>query len=324
MTTPRIVAAMDYLDEDLITEAIADKPSQKNHTRWKSIAAIAACMVMVMGSLLTVEAASGGVSNFFAPLFGVTQTDLIDNIGLPIHASASADGYTLTANAVIGDRYNMAVVYTLTRDDGQPITEDLYFTSWKTDVCSDSSGGGSLIPVMNQDDPRQLYFIESWSRSKSMLDRYVTVSFSNLAINREGPDDLVIATGPWEFNYTLRYKDSTVKVPAKHANVTDKAGNHYQINKILLSPIGLHLEGLYLDPTSHEAATPNSFQVAVKKTDGTAIPLDDFNISCSFSEKKKSSPIDFQAMFEAPIPLSEIDALIICDTEFPTKQDDNS
>lgn len=41
-------------------------------------------------------------------------------------ASVTVNGYTLTADAVIGDRYNIANVYTLTRDDGQPSGERLF------------------------------------------------------------------------------------------------------------------------------------------------------------------------------------------------------
>ena len=312
MKVPRISNAMEYIDEDLISQAADDRPKQKRAFRWKPMAA-AACIAVMMGSLFTVQAANGSVSNLLAPLFGIAQTEIVDDIGIPVGVSASADGYTLTADAVIGDRYNVAIVYTLTRDDGQPIEEDLYFKGWKTDVISGASGGGSLVPIENQENSGKRIFVESWKCSKPVIGRYVSASFSDLAINREGADDPVVADGPWELNYTLRYRDSTVKVPVHKLRVTDSDAKEYQINKIWISPIGLSLKGRCFDPQGNH--TMDSFQAVIKKTDGTTVLLKEFSKGIHLKEGAQAGDINYQALFPQPIPLDEIETLIICDIE---------
>ena len=56
----------------------------------------------------------------FAPIFGgsAAQTEVIDKIGHPIGAGDTDNGVTITADAIIGDAYNAAIVYTIRRDDG--------------------------------------------------------------------------------------------------------------------------------------------------------------------------------------------------------------
>lgn len=319
MNTSRIVSAMENIDEELIVEAGKYKTAGRKNIRLKFVAALAAC-VAVMSSFIIVQAENGGVSNLFAPLFGTAQTEIINNIGTPIGASVSADGYTLSADAVIGDRYNMAVVYTLRRDDGQPITEDLYFKQWETDVCSHASGGGTLTPMDSGNG--QLSFIETWNSSKAMIGKYITVSFGDLTINCEGVDDPVIAAGPWQFSYTLRYQDSSIRVPAKHAKITDDEGNEYQIDKILISPIGLHIEGKISGKYWEKKETRQKIEVSVKKKDGAAEPLCNFgtgSFGYSSSGKKQAISFRYETIFEEPLRLNEIESLKIGGKEFPIK-----
>lgn len=317
MNTPRIVNAMENIDDELIAEAGRYKGPQKKNIRWKFAAALAAC-VAVMSSFIIVQAENGGVSNLFAPLFGTAQTEIIDNIGTPIGAFVSADGYTLSADAVIGDRHNMAVIYTLRRDDGKPITEDLYFKQWETDVCRHASGGGTLTPIEGENG--QLAFIETWNSSKAMIGKYITVSFGDLTLNGEGADDPVIAAGPWQFSYTLRYKDSSIRVPAKHEKITDEEGNEYRIDKILISPIGLHMEGKISGGSWEEGETRQNVAVLVKRKNGSAEALGNFgtgSFGYSSSGKKQSVSFRYETIFEEPLRLDEMEALIIGGKEFP-------
>lgn len=58
----------------------------------------------------------------FAGLFGggAAETEIIDQIGYPIGASATSNGVTITADAIVGDTYSYAIVYSIRRDDGEP------------------------------------------------------------------------------------------------------------------------------------------------------------------------------------------------------------
>ena len=155
--------------------------------------ALAAAAVLLAGAV-SAEVADGTVSNLLAPLFGGAQTDLVDDIGHPVEASATAGGYTLTVDAVIGDRYHMAVVYTLTRNDGEPLPEEIYFGSWSNSVLK-GSGGGSLETRRTEDTPaNQIHLIERWSSAAPLFRRTATAVFADLAA-AGGEEEGAVLTG---------------------------------------------------------------------------------------------------------------------------------
>lgn len=284
--------------------------------RWKPLVA-AVLAVVLLAIPVSAEVVNGYVSNLLAPLFGGTQTEIVDKIGKPIGASATADGYTMTADAVIGDQYNVAIVYTLSRDDGQPIPEGTHFEEWDTDIIWGASGAGSLTQVKNQEDPSKLHFIESWSRESPLIGRYVSAYFSKLEIYNENGEDTPIADGPWKLNYTLRYEDTSVRIPVNKLKVTDADGDNYRINEVIISLVGLRINGVILDPKWREEPPFKDFKVSIKTKDGAVTLLADHSSGGHYTEGDKSAKFRFNAMFEIPIELKDIEALIVCDIEYP-------
>ena len=310
----KLYDAITEIHDEYILDA--ENASKKRQSfRWKPL--VAAVLVIVLLAIpVSAEVVNGYVSNLLAPLFGGAQTEIVDKIGKPIGATVTADGYTLTADAVIGDQYNVAIVYTLSRDDGQPIPEGTHFAEWDTDIIWGASGGGSLTQVKNEEDPSKLHFIESWSRESPLIGRYVSAYFSELEIYNENGEDIPIADGPWELKYTLRYEDTSVNIPVNALKVTDTNGKNYQINKILISNVGLRLEGVIFDPQWRGEPPFGAFEVCVRTKDGTDTLLEDTNAGGGYSVGDKTAKFHFNAMFEIPFELKEIDALIICGTEY--------
>ena len=309
----KLYDAITEIHDEYILDA--ENASKKRQSfRWKPL--VAAVLVIVLLAIpVSAEVVNGYVSNLLAPLFGGAQTEIVDKIGKPIGATVTADGYTLTADAVIGDQYNVAIVYTLSRDDGQPIPEGTHFAEWDTDIIWGASGGGSLTQVKNEEDPSKLHFIESWSRESPLIGRYVSAYFSELEIYNENGEDIPIADGPWELKYTLRYEDTSVNIPVNALKVTDTNGKNYQINKISISNVGLRLEGVIFDPQWRGEPPFGAFEVCVRTKDGTVTLLEDTNAGGGYSVGDKTAKFHFNAMFEIPFELKEIEALIICGTE---------
>ena len=310
----KLYDAITEIHDEYILDA--ENASKKRQSfRWKPL--VAAVLVIVLLAIpVSAEVVNGYVSNLLAPLFGGAQTEIVDKIGKPIGATVTADGYTLTADAVIGDQYNVAIVYTLSRDDGQPIPEGTHFAEWDTDIIWGASGGGSLTQVKNEEDPSKLHFIESWSRESPLIGRYVSAHFSELEIYNENGEDIPITDGPWELKYTLRYEDTSVNIPVNALKVTDTNGKNYQINKISISNVGLRLEGVIFDPQWRGEPPFGAFEVCVRTKDGTDTLLEDTNAGGGYSVGDKTAKFHFNAMFEIPFELKEIDALIICGTEY--------
>ena len=310
-----LMDALGRVDEDLLAEAQAFRERPKGCIfRYRGLTA-AACAVLLAGTLLTVEATSGSISNLLAPVFGMAQTELVDSIGEPIGVSATAGGYTLSADAVVGDRYNMIVVYTLTRDDGQPIPEGVCFGEWHTDVTRNAGGGGSLHPVPDPDRPDRVHFVESWSVTRPLIGRYVTASFSDLRVREAQGVYSPLAEGTWELSYTLRYQDVSQKLPIADLSLTDRDGKQYRILKGSLSPVGFHLEGQLLDPVWGAGNATGGFGVELRLTDGTVQELEDLNTGVSFSEGDRTAEFSLEARFPLPIPLDAVEAIILCGTE---------
>ena len=313
MSKNQILDSLGRIDDEVIQKVNEARNARKPKLQFRRWAAFAACFVLILSMALTAEATNGTVSNLLAPLFGGAQTEIVDKIGVPIGASTTVDGYTLTADAIIGDRYNVAIVYTLSRDDGEPIPDDTYFKEWQTNILGGASGGGSLCPVRDDENPNVIHFIESWHRQAPLIGRIVKVSLSNLAIYNE-KEDIILSEGKWELTFTLRYDDSSEKLSVKDLYATDEGGCKYKVEEILLSPVGLHLDMILYDPVFGQAPLMD-FEVSLLLKDGTLLPLEGGG-GGGMTEGDETMEISYSSMFDIPVPREDIQAIIICDTTY--------
>lgn len=313
----QLLDSLDQLDEELIQEAdrARQRPFRRRRVpRWLTVAA---CLVLVLAMSLTVEAQYGAVSNLLAPLFGSTRTEIVDHIGKPIGASVSADGYTITADAIIGDGYNMAVVYTLTRDDGQPLPENLRFEEWHTEYkflgfFDPGTGGGSLSGIENEENPCQLQFVEQWSGNVPLLGRLCRTTFGGLAQWNEDGSSTLLAQGPWILSYTASYTDAAETIRLPKTVVQNEYGVEVEIKKLRLSPVGLYMDLEFLtvlDDTQKMLDVP----VFLIGTDGTETKLSG-NCGSSYTLGDATADGHYSAMFDVPHTREEIAAFRICDT----------
>lgn len=308
--------AFGEMDDGILERSEQDQKANRSiRIRWGTAAA---CFLFLVSMSLTAEASTGAVSNLLAPLFGTAQTEIVDDIGVPVGVSASADGYTLTCDAIIGDRYNVAIVYTLSRDDGQPIPEGADLRQGKTSIWS-GSGGGARSRLMRGSDPSKLYFTEEWSYSTPVIGRLADASYAQLEIRDENGSRTLLANGPWELRYTLRYKDTTVTVPVTERNVTDESGETYRIRRISVSKLGVHVDARWNQPRSFTAgeALCRDFRVSVRFTDGETLFLEDNNKGVNYKEGAKTANFDYTARFDFPVELEAIQAVVICGREYP-------
>src|SRR5699024_1506359 len=114
-------------------------------------AVLAAAAVLTMGAG---AAYVGWASDAFEAAFGTAQTEIIDKIGYPVDASASDAGFTITADAVMGDKYNINIVYTITAEDGRVLDADKMLCQETLDFNQSGMGGSSWfvddVPGDNQ------------------------------------------------------------------------------------------------------------------------------------------------------------------------------
>ena len=307
MSMDQILDSLGRIDDEIISKVNQARTAQKPKLNIRRWVAFAACFALIVSMALTAEATNGTVSNLLAPLFGGAQTEIVDEIGVPIGASATVNGYTLTVDAIIGDRYSVMIAYTLTRDDGQPIPENIDFE--RREIWA--SGYSTRIEI-DEENPSVAHFHERSRRNVPLLGRKLTTSFTDLITNRGEDNETLVAEGTWEITFTVRYPDTSEKLPVKDLIVYDEAGKKYQVKKIILSSMGIHIDAIEYDPVFAEASYIG-FQTILRLKDGTEIPLDGGG-GGGMREGDKTRKFSYYGRFDIPIPREDIQAIIICDT----------
>lgn len=331
--------AMGEIGDDLILDA-EENPAQRQRPLLKPL--IAACLAVALLALpVSAEMRNGYVSNLLAPVYGGAQTELVDKIGVPIGASVTDGGYTLTAEAIIGDRYSFAAVYTLKRTDGGKIPEGTTVAQWERGLVSGGGGilsrilsllgggggsGGGILSHQLSEDGTTLIIVEQWTSSRQLYftNRTVEVTFQDLERKGEDGERTVFAEGTWTLKYTLRYEDTTVEVPVRNLTLTTEEGYTYKIKKILLSSVGIHIDMETPNPDTAGMTIEDwirfpGFTVSVKLTDGTVTELTGGNRGGHGSEDKTVYDADYGNTFAVPIPLDQIEAIILCGTVIPMR-----
>lgn len=321
MKSDPLVDAIGEIRDGFVQDAEAPRRAiclRKVRRRLLTVALAAALLI----GTASAEISAGTVSNLLAPLYGGAQTEIVDSIGIPVNASTTVEGYTLTADAVIGDRYNIAIVYTLTREDRAPMPKGVMFADQANSVCR-GSGGGS-ISYERSEDGMSLQIVEEWTSSDvPLLRRNAKVVFENLEVyDKESRERSVLVEGTWELNFTVRYKDATVKVPVDDLHVTGTEGYEYQIHEVFLSPLGVHME--LTAPNTLDKEDPHShlmpdFVVSVLLNDDTAVEMTGANRGGGGDVDEERLDAHYGAAFQEPIPLDTIAGLIICDQTFPVE-----
>lgn len=182
---------------DRLMESAQASPRRPHSFRRVAVVGVAAALVLSVG----VAGATGvleEVGERFSSLFGpATQTEVIDQIGYPIGASVSADGITITADAIVGDTHSYAIVYSISREDGQPLVTQatldgseeyegrlpLSFEEYDLrptgPLDSLSSGGGGGFSHFYNADPTDnaIQFVAFWTSDTPIRSGKVSTTF---------------------------------------------------------------------------------------------------------------------------------------------------
>lgn len=285
-------------------------------------AALAAAFAGVLLLAIPVrgELENGYISNLLAPIYGNAQTQIVDQIGKPVNASVEVGDYILTADAVIGDKYNMAIVYSLTRADGGQVEKGLSFEQYHN-TAKRGTWGGTYRFHLNE-NKTVLYIVEEWTAaSRLWVNRKATASFTNLMFYREETKEKVlIEEGCWELKFTIRYEDASVKISAWDATIEDTSGKEYTIHRIWISPVGVHMDMTAPNRTKFYPPYELAYQdlrVSLILKDGRVITIEERNIASRGDMEDDRHDADFGAMFDEPIPLDQMKELVICGRSFP-------
>lgn len=267
---------------------------------WHLVAAASLAGALVIGSAGAV-AATGNLTTVKGLLDDVfngapASTEIIDAIGRPIGASASCNGVTITADAVVGDRWNYVVVFSITRDNGTPFDVEPLETGTLPLMFDGPSGihidwmeaGGGGIHFYDADPTdNAIQMVQSMSADtfdgESIIGNTARAHLENLYAIDDAGERRLIAEGSWDLKFEMNYDDTTIDLPAGFS--VDYNDLTADVESIAISPIGITVDyttsdvmnwqeqnsGKMSDRNSAEMERILNLPILVTLADGTVI-----------------------------------------------------
>lgn len=299
---------------------------------------LAACLALV----LAVGAGASGVlktaAEAFAPIFGgtVAQTEVIGKIGRPIGASDTDNGVTITADAIMGDTYNAAIVYTIRRDDGTPLLPE------GTDARSLLMGGfggatlntqggshGSAWFVTDDADGSAIQMVQNVSADIPISHCTATAEFEDLCVwDDTAGKSVPLVEGHWKFRFNVDYEDSSVTLGG--GETFRQNGMTFTVDSVTVSPVAVKVdytvdsEVVWSNaPSGREDPADSrqmeryfeSVEILLTKTDGTVIDMS--NAGGSIKPEDGVTVCDKGEVFDEIIPLEELESISVGGIVYP-------
>ena len=314
--------------DQLMSQSV--RPPRGRAIPLRRICALGAAAALA-GALCLGAAASGVLkpaAQAFGAVFGTApaQTEIIDRIGRPLDARATVDGVTVQADAIIGDTYSYAIVYSIYREDGQPITADpdpnrdgalaLRFGDWDTDVGH--MGGMHGTAWFFDEDPADnaVQFVQLLTADAPLEPGTATVHLTDLK-QGIGEDAALLAEGSWELRFDFAFEDSSLELPGGQSFTVN--GASAVLNSVAVSPLSLRIDYTVETGLSSSSGTadsaPTPQPVFLTLTDGSRIDLTGFG--GGVRPEGDSLRCELSGVFDQIFPLDTIESITIGEVTLP-------
>lgn len=319
----------------------ARRPKRRTR-RWARVAAGLA-LVLVLGGGGTVAVAAGVLPNpadVLSDVFGgaPAQTELLNDVGRPVGASATSNGVTVTAEAVVGDRSNYTVVYSVEFDDPSvlegvepnengtlPLVADVAFH-----VDGTMAGGGAAWFYDADPDDNAIQYAESmgfttWNDA-GIVGRTMRFSMDGIR-TMEGEDSRTIVSGDWDLKFEMNYVDTTVDLPAGQETAWQGAG--VTVDAVAVSSVGVTVDytidrqigdlgpsGQLSDEARAEQDAVLGIPVTVTFADGTTFDATNANTT-AVKQDDGTSAVTKTVTYDRIVAASDIVSVTVGDVEIP-------
>lgn len=332
---------------DRLMERTQASPRRPHTFRRIAAVGVAAALVLSVG-VAGATGVLGEVGERFSALFGpATQTEIIDRIGYPIDASVTADGITITADAIVGDTYSYAIVYSISRADGQPLVNQetldgseeyegrlpLSFEDYDLRPTGPlaflSNGGGGGFSHFYDADPTDnaIQFVTFWTSDTPIRSGKVSTTFRGLYDTTDSyANKTLLAEGPWTLDFTMDFENSSTALPAGQA--IQVSGMDATLDAVTLSPLSImveytvhqevseaELENGQADKAADPYAAFRDLPVILSYTDGSTMEVKSANTSASSGGGQTKCTIGL--IFDSIRPLEEVVSVTVGDVVIP-------
>lgn len=322
----------------------AEKPRRRFTKRSiVAVAAAAACLCAVAGAAGIPKV----VSDVFAPVFGTAETEIIDKIGHPIGASATAGGVTITADAILGDKYHYAVVYSLEKTDGTAfdleeigtVGDNLLNLSFgQSDLLTGILSGGHGVSYFYDADPNDnaiQYTVAYESNEALPVGGSAKAMFKDLYYypGSDYENRQLLAKGNWKLTFAMDFEDASLSLPA--GQKTTLNGMDVTIDAITLSPLALRVDYTVdsLIPRAENAADGREtaaqsairdkyfgdLEITVVMKDGSAFTMDGSGGHIARDDGAGIARCQKGSVFERIIDLNDVASIVVEDVTIPVE-----
>ncbi len=360
--------AMDELQfsseakRQIAIKLVKDTAKQKNPRKVHRMAAavFAAVLVAVLG--IGAAAATGAfqpVVDLFAPLFGdeESQMELIERMGTPLAISDTVNGITVTAKAMLSDGQNIAVLYSISRDDGSSLVPAdapkdgmLLFGAEgiDNDPWSFQRRSGQMIECLPGAESAE--YIQYYSAENGEQD-HISVDLGSLEYWYGSPTEVISLSDSgadfWKFDLPVLENNCPIQELSNGHEEFTSNDFPLAVTSVRVSPIAVKVTFELLDENLADKLKANAVDAAeldeassdelenaifydksllLRKKDGTEIDLSHFDdghgnihpaIIWGYSKETGSVYGICGTSLEEIIPLEEMDRVIFNGIEYP-------
>lgn len=305
-----------------------------------AVVAAAAALVFTVGA----AGATGALrpaSDFLSDLLGgaPAQTEIIDRIGRPIDASATSGGVTITADAIIGDRYSYAILYSIRRDDGQPLAQDisstegrlaLTFDDWGTQLGQPGGSHGSSWFFDADPADNAIQFVEMMTQDQPLGQGTARVKFQDLFLYTDNyTQRQLLAAGTWQLKFDFAFEDASLSLPAGQSFQLN--GMDATLDRVTISPLSIQVDytvhqqlqwdhaGQDGQQSAHDREESyryfESLPITITRTDGTVLDLS--NSGGGISPGAGETVCQKGGIFDEILDLSTVESVTVGDIVLP-------
>ena len=267
-------------------------------------------------------------SEVFGNIFHLSgdTSEIVDKMGNGLSASDSFGGVKITADAVLGDGYNYAVVFSLEREDGAPfdsIMDKAEMDTWgfsatlfEEDPLPYASGLGANY-YFSDDNPNDssVQLVYLMSSDTKLAGKEMTAKFFDLCYYDKTGNAVDVLEGEWNLHFPINPSDSAIKL---------QAGQHIQaddinmlIQAIQISPIGYHIECEDLDYTENDDFEEEDtfFDTPIVLTLSSGEELELFGGSSARALEEGGYIYTLRGTFDKIIPIDEMKSIRVGDID---------
>lgn len=321
----------DMVDRLMAAEAAA--PRRVLPLRRLAAVGVAAALVLSLGAA-GATGALGDVGAAFSAIFGSSaQTEVIDRIGYPVGASDTDNGITITADAIVGDTYSYAVVYTIQREDGKALVNDdvlarvsnpstgaLPLAFQFHDITPLGYTGGSHARSWFYDADsadNAIQFVELRTQSAPIEPGEVTVQLRDLEVyNEDYTARTTLAKGSWTLKFQMDFENSSRVLPCGQTFRLD--GAEAVLNTVTLSPLSIQVDYTVCGEGDPSLDWIEPLSLSLTYTDGTTLDLSHAGGTSAYGEDAVNCQKSI--IFDQILALDEVAFVTVGDVVIPVTQ----